>query len=326
MDKQAAELDKTVQEFTDRQMDYNDRCHANVSSNLVYVEENKIPATSAYHASRTHNKAIALMYVPQLYWAISGTIREIRIRRMNKHRDKMIVCGIGNSLLRAENIFGIIEAAKCGWKIMAVDRARPQLMSYGLVPDYTVSLDGQEHVTQFFGSEDERFLPQKGEVIFLDFQVHPSVFKMVGDSEATMAAFSTGSFGACNAVLASEMKYGYITGVETVIVTPVAINEALRMNFKTIVTIGTELGWKDKESIEEAYRPIAYQMINGSWTIYAFEKAAKYFKDIAQVLDTSNAHHANVVKNYKPKILLDASGGIDKGYPYMPLKEILEKY
>lgn len=320
-----ADIKELAEELSDRQRKLEEMWHENRSYSMVFVEQNHINPTSVYHASRTPFKALALQFVPQYYWAIRNCIREIGIRRVNKQRDKVIVCGIGDSLNR--NLFYLREAVRRGWKIMAVDRARPQLIGvHGLVPDYTLSLDGQPHVAPFFGSTDERFLPQKGEIIFLDYQVHPSVFEIVHKSPATLAVFATGHYGGFNSVLAQEMKYGHISGMDTTIVTPAALHEVIKMNFKKIVTIGTELGWKNREDVEGCYAPYAYKLPDGSWTIEVFEKAAKYFWDIAKVLDASNRYYSSMKKFYIPKVLLDASGGIDKGYPFMPLSEIIEKY
>lgn len=308
--------EETAAEIRDIAKNMVDLWHKNTVSNVAFIKHHQIGSVIDFYIKRTSWKIIFREFIPRYYYAIKNVFRELKSRRLADSREKIIVCGIGDSLL--QDCLYLWEAKKSGWKIMAIDRARPQLLSWGLVPDFTVALDGQRHVANYFDNI------RKEENIFLCMQVHPSVIQKVHDSGANIRMFEMRAGDNYDNLVKDAIGSEFLVTYGYNIVMPSAIDIALNMGYSTVATIGTELGWKSKEDVEEIYKHTARETANGWWSIKQFEEAAVGFQVIANVVDMSN----NVWKNergFKKRNLIDCSGGIDKGYPYMPIKELLEK-
>ncbi len=291
--------------------------HENTAATQELVSKHGLSPINDLYSMRTPWTKILSNLIPTWYRVLVQLKREYKARRLNATRDKILLCGTGDSFV--ESALHIQEAKEAGWDIMAVDRARPQLMTCGLVPDYTVTLDGQRHVCNWF--EDL----QPDETVMVSFQSHPSIYEKVIASEADLKVYSTAGLEGYNEFIYEKFGSDYLQTLAYLIVMPTAIDIAIRMGYKTIATIGTELGWHTKEDVEQIYRLSAYEMDDGWWTITMFEKAAQGFISIANLLSMSNEFHKEQ-KGFKPRNLLDCSGGIYKGYEYMPIDKLLENY
>lgn len=292
--------------------------HSNTMTNAALINHYGIGSVAQYYIKRTSWKTVFKEFIPRYYYAFLNILRELKARRKADSRKKILICGIGPSLL--ENCLAVKQAQKEGWKIMAVDRARPQLLNqWGIAPDFTVALDGQIHVSKWF--DDLR----ESETVFLATQTHPKVVQKVFNSKASLSMFDNRGRSDYADLIKDTIGSKFMVTFGHAIVMPTAIDIALNMGYTTVATIGTELGWEKEEDIEAFYRKAAFQTDNKHWTIKQFETAAVGFQMIAQTLQAANERWKNE-KGYKPRNFIDCSGGIDKGYPYVPIDEVLKKY
>lgn len=294
--------------------------YSNIIANQAFVSLNKTPSVESLYATLTPWMRLFRMFVPQQYYAARNIVQEIIRRRVIKTREKILICGIGNSFVN--NILYVQEAMTRGWHVMCVDRARPQLVNASsglLVPQYTVSIDGQPHCIKYL--QDLK----KGETVILEFQSHPTVVSHVHNSPARMLITTTFDTQGYNEILSNAFDNKYNRVIAHGIVMPTAIDIAIRMGYKTIALIGTELGWESQELVEPMYASSAYEVDGGGWwTIKPFEDAADGFKIIAKMVLLSD--ETIKIKGQRKRTLIDCSGGIDKGFTYMSISELLEKF
>ena len=288
----------------------------NISINQDYVIANRIPSTKSEYATRKPWRDILAPLVPELYYVAREAAYEVKRRRINATRNKVILCGTGNSLLRSS--LYLHEAIKKGWHVMAVDRARPQLLSWGIRPVCTVTLDAQEHVINYFDGLT------KDETVFASFQTHPDLLKLVQESPAKLRVNTTWDEEGLNQHIKDKVGKDYLCVMAHCIVMPTALNIAIMLGYKTVATIGNELGWDSAAAVEDIYKGSTKEDENGWHSIKAFRDAADGFRDIARALKASNAFYCKE-KEYVERRLIDCSGGIDKGYPYMHISQMLSE-
>ncbi|MBW1784498.1 MAG: DUF115 domain-containing protein [Deltaproteobacteria bacterium] len=296
-----------------------DMWFANIACNQGLVKEYNLESCAVEYTDR-HEYREYLREMPLMtYIRIFRSMwREHNIRKANKTRDKCIVVGAGPSA--GEAVTFLSSAKRQGWKIIAVDRARPLLMDHGVLPDFTVTLDGQDFVADWFDDLHEE------ETIMASLQTHPALIKKIHKSPAKLLMYSATGPGGYSEYIKEKLGEDMLHVHASITVMPTAIFFAFKMGFKTVVTIGTELGWKSKEAIlDEWYQNMAYETKDGWWTIKPFEDAADGFDNLAKNVFMSNEFYKDK-KIYHEKVLIDSSGGLDKGYPYMPLDEVLKKY
>jgi hypothetical protein len=311
--------EKEIAAFNDRAVrEMRELWHKNTCDNSVYVLKEKVPSVAALFTQRFPYRNILRRLIPIWYTVIRDLYHEWNKRRVNVKRNKILICGTGDSFVK--NMLTVHEARQAGFDIMCVDRARPQLMMFGLVPDYTVSLDAQEHVGNWLENIQRR------EKFFLSFQTHTDVMRLCFKGNGKTYVFNSND-GIYHQRMTEMFGENYHLAFAHCIVMPTAIDLALKMGYKTVATIGTELGWESFNAVESIYRVGAYR-IDGPggewWTTRAFEEASEGFKIIADALRAANDMYQSE-KGFTRRRLIDFSGGLDKGFETMTIQEYLAK-
>jgi len=293
-----------------------DMWRENICKNQHYVAPRGIGFVSSQYAAARPYDQILQRLIPTWYHVIRDLLKERNRRKLRASRQKVMICGAGASFFGALTYMD--KARELGWDIIAIDRARPRLMECGLTPDYTISLDAQWHVRRWFDDL------QESEKVFLSLQSHPDLVKLVDESAAELFMYSTTGEEGYGKFITEKFGPEIIVPFAYLICTTTALFIAIEMGYRDIATIGTELGWTHENHIEEMYKSRAVQDESGFWTMKVFQDAAAGFQQIAGMLEASNEFYKDW-KVYKPRRLVDCSGGIDKGYPYMPIHELLER-
>lgn len=213
-----------------------------------------------------------------------------------------IVCGAGKTCL--DNLDEIAEAQKTGkWHVVAVDRIHSALKKKGITPDLTVSIDGQPKVKNFFSDLDER-----DEVVMCVTQ-HPEVVDYVAEKAGKVWFYS--ALNPCDDLSVelhrkhkglAALKTGFLIGYTATDLAYWMVGED-----GTIVLIGNELGWFDKNDIDvELYRGLQLlkTRLPGSrdfYSIRSFVAAEELFSDIPRVY--TDAHFVDgsigLIRNMK---------------------------
>lgn len=214
-----------------------------------------------------------------------------------------LVCGAGPSL--HGNMDHVREAARSGWRIVAVDRAFNALKRAGVRPDITVASDASPAVAAFFDPE----LLDASDSAALCAIAHPEVFARLARCRRMVFA--------CINPFSEFWRYvqknypgelpclrpGYV-------VTFSAVDLALWMGCDPVVTIGNELCWPSREAVEPRYRQAQIiELPDGRATIPAFQRAARAFRFFPQ-------HHPDV-------LFVNASGGPARGWVQAGLEHIV---
>lgn len=215
-----------------------------------------------------------------------------------------LVVGAGPSL--TQNMDHVRQAAEKGFKIVCVDRAFNKLKYAGISPDITITMDANEKVGNFFIDNQIN----ENDTFALCVITHPSVYKALSGSNVY--------FYSCINPFSAFWKYAidcigisYACIRPGFVVTFSAVDLALWMGAKRIVTIGNELCWKLDDEVDTGYKKYIV-LPGGKFTIKSFQKASIAFRFFPD--------------KYPDIEFIDASDGIiSKTWQRASLEEILKK-
>ena len=221
--------------------------------------------------------------------------------------ENCLVVGSGPSCKK--NIKNIRKAVEMGWRVISVDRAHVFLKKNGVRPDITISIDGGKKIPEFFDGVEIG----SDEIFALCVTSHPDVYERLGHADIHCFA--------CANPFSELWRKIYAENVPELtclrpgnVVTFSAVDLALWMGCKKIVTIGNDLCWHADDRIQwEMYKGFRISKVGGGLvSTEAFIKAAKVFRFFKN-------HHGKDAK------FIDASMGIVKGWKQIPLEKVLSK-
>ena len=219
--------------------------------------------------------------------------------------ERCIVAGAGPSL--KENLPLLEEAAKCGWRIVSVDRAFTMLKEGGIRPDITVSSDAGACVTDFF----DKATPGSDDVFALSVITHPDVYKKLSNCQIYVYSCAN-PFSAFWRFAAERLSKGVPCLRPGFIVTFSAVDLALWMGANPIMTVGNELSWREGAPTEKCYEDAKLiRAPGGRITISSFLKAARAFRFFSA--------------RYPDVEFIDASGGIAEGWKKTDMEKAIRE-
>lgn len=208
-----------------------------------------------------------------------------------------IVVGAGPTLEKNIQYLKYAQKGSAGKVyIIAVDRAYQRLVDAGIIPNLVVCADAQIEIADFIRHIDPRTR------VAVSLACHPNVRKVAYEAGCRIYWY-----GIANPWSPFWKHIGETYGRHTLCVRgfgtvmTCAIDIAVWLGFKGIVTVGNECGWNTMEEAIADGHPEAYKVFNevDFFTIQAYDKCAEacflypYF------------HHEEI-------IFKDVSGGLDK--------------